>query len=69
MTETDKLLHDSTELAAWIKTKAQALGLSHCAITDTQLDHHETHLLNWLNEKKRFTTFSHLLILWMEQLE
>ena len=50
MTETAKLLHDPCELAAFIKSEAQLLGLSHCAITDTQLEQHETHLLNWLDD-------------------
>ncbi|ASJ75131.1 tRNA epoxyqueuosine(34) reductase QueG [Granulosicoccus antarcticus] len=37
------------ELASFVKKSAAELGLSHCAITDTQLDTHETHLLNWLD--------------------
>lgn len=37
-------------LAADIKRWAQELGLSACAITDTELGDHETHLLNWLND-------------------
>ena len=36
-------------LAADIKRWAHELGLSACAITDTALDEHETHLLNWLD--------------------
>lgn len=35
-------------LSAYVKRCAQELGLSHCAITDTALGEHETHLLNWL---------------------
>ncbi len=33
-----------------IKSWAQQLGLSACAITDTDLGEHETHLLNWLKD-------------------
>lgn len=50
MTEPAKRLHDPSELAAFIKSEAQLLGLSHCAITDTHLEQHETHLLNWLDD-------------------
>lgn len=35
-------------LAQDIKRWASELGLSRCAITDTDLGEHETHLLNWL---------------------
>ncbi len=38
------------KLATDIKRWAQELGLSACAITDTDLGEHETHLLNWLND-------------------
>jgi len=44
------LLQDPARLAAFIKNTARTLGLSRCAITDTQLDEHETHLLNWLDD-------------------
>ncbi len=37
-------------LAIDIKQWAQELNLSACAITDTDLGEHETHLLNWLND-------------------
>jgi len=37
-------------LAQDIKRWAAELGLSACAITDTDLGDHETHLLNWLND-------------------
>lgn len=40
----------STALAHNIKSWASELGLSACAITDTDLGEHETHLLNWLND-------------------
>ncbi len=36
------------ELATSIKHWAKELGLQDCAITDTDLGEHETHLLNWL---------------------
>lgn len=36
-------------LAQEIKQTAKELGLSACAITDTDLQEAETHLLNWLN--------------------
>ncbi|MFK8082414.1 MAG: tRNA epoxyqueuosine(34) reductase QueG [Granulosicoccus sp.] len=32
-----------------MKHSAHQLGLTHCAITDTHLDEHEAHLLNWLD--------------------
>jgi len=40
----------STLLAQNIKCWATELGLSACAITDTNLGDHETHLLNWLKD-------------------
>ena len=41
---------DSPEaLSQFVKDKAMQLGLNHCAITDTDLQEHETHLLNWLD--------------------
>ncbi len=42
--------NNKTKLAAEIKRWAKELGLSACAITDTDLGEHETHLLNWLND-------------------
>lgn len=36
-------------LSAFVKSCANELGLMHCAITDTDLGEHETHLLNWLD--------------------
>lgn len=41
---------NATSLAKQIKTWAQELGFSACAITDTQLEQHEAHLLNWLQD-------------------
>ncbi|MEE9333174.1 MAG: tRNA epoxyqueuosine(34) reductase QueG [Granulosicoccaceae bacterium] len=38
-----------TTLSSQIKQWAQTLGFNHCAVSDTQLDKHETHLLNWLD--------------------
>ena len=38
------------QLSSQIKQWASELGLSHCAITDTDLGEHENHLLNWLND-------------------
>lgn len=40
----------SADLAQNIKTWASELGLSACAITDTDLGEHETYLLNWLKD-------------------
>ncbi|MFK7995473.1 MAG: tRNA epoxyqueuosine(34) reductase QueG [Granulosicoccus sp.] len=41
---------DSSEsLSEFVKNNARQLGLNHCAITDTDLGEHETHLLNWLD--------------------
>lgn len=39
---------DSVTLSRFVKDSAARLGLNHCAITDTDLGEHETHLLNWL---------------------
>ena len=41
---------DAARLALNIKKWASELGLSFCAITDTDLGIHETHLLNWLKD-------------------
>lgn len=38
------------EVSRFIKQTAEKLGLSHCAITDTKLGEHESHLLSWLND-------------------
>lgn len=38
------------QLAKDIKRWAHELGLTGCAITDTELGDHETHLLNWLHD-------------------
>lgn len=43
-------LENPTEAARFIKSSARQLGLSDCAITDTNLTDHETRLLNWLND-------------------
>ena len=43
-------LDDPAQTAHFIKLSAQQLGLSHCAITDTDLEKHEAHLLDWLND-------------------
>lgn len=40
----------ATALASDIKIWAQELGLSACAITDTDLGEHEAYLLNWLKD-------------------
>lgn len=40
----------AAQLAIDIKRWAQELGLSACAITDTDLGDHEAHLLNWLGD-------------------
>lgn len=37
-----------SQLGEQIKHWAVELGFNQCAITDTELDEHETHLLNWL---------------------
>lgn len=42
-------LEDSVALSAFVKDCATQLGLTHCAVTDTDLSEHETHLLNWLD--------------------
>ncbi|MGQ7845116.1 tRNA epoxyqueuosine(34) reductase QueG [Granulosicoccus sp. 3-233] len=47
MTDTD-LIDDPSTLTRFVKQAAAELGLQHCAITDTDLGEHETHLLNWL---------------------
>ncbi len=39
---------DYAQLSIDIQTWALELGFSDCAITDTHLDTHETHLMNWL---------------------
>jgi len=41
---------DPLALTQFVKQTATELGLSRCAITDTDLGDHETHLLNWLND-------------------
>jgi epoxyqueuosine reductase len=41
---------DSAELGTFVKQAAAELGLSHCAVADTNLDEHEVHLLNWLDD-------------------
>ena len=38
------------ELSSRIKQWAKELELQDCAITDTDLGEHETHLLNWLSD-------------------
>jgi len=43
-------LDSPSQLAQFIKHAASELGLEHCAITDTDLSHHETHFLNWLDK-------------------
>jgi len=43
-------LDDPLDVAHFIKLSAQQLGLSHCAITDTNLEKHEAHLLDWLDD-------------------
>ena len=40
----------AADIAQFIKDTASRLGLSQCAITDTDLGAHETHLLNWLKD-------------------
>ena len=45
----EQLVASPDALSQFIKDKAAELGLSHCAITDTDLGEHETHLLNWLD--------------------
>lgn len=42
------LIDDPESLSRFVKDSAAELGLTHCAITDTDLGEHETHLLNWL---------------------
>jgi len=49
--KTNQLTTDqAARLALDIKQWAAELGLSACAITDTELGDHEAHLLNWLND-------------------
>ncbi|NND91599.1 MAG: tRNA epoxyqueuosine(34) reductase QueG [Granulosicoccus sp.] len=43
------MIENPGELSAFVKRCASDLGLAHCAVTDTELDEHETHLINWLN--------------------
>jgi hypothetical protein len=43
-------LDDPAGAAQFIKLSAQQLGISHCAITDTNLEKHEAHLLDWLDD-------------------
>ncbi len=43
-------IDEPDQLARFIKRSAIDLGLSRCAITDTDLSTHETHLLNWLDD-------------------
>lgn len=43
-------LDDPNDVAQFIKLSAKQLGLSDCAITDTNLEEHEAHLLNWLDD-------------------
>jgi epoxyqueuosine reductase len=38
------------ELTTFVKQAAARIGFEHCAITDTDLGDHETHLLNWLRD-------------------
>ena len=49
MTHSPKL-DDPAGVAQFIKQSAHELGLSHCAITDTKLEKHEAHLLDWLKD-------------------
>ncbi len=49
MSQSDDSSADPAMLALFVKQSAAGLGLSHCAITDTDLGIHETHLLNWLD--------------------
>jgi len=41
---------DYSSLAQNIVAWASELGFSHCGITDTDLEQHEQHFLNWLND-------------------
>ncbi len=52
MSELDEptLLDEPDSLSSFVKQQANQLGLTHCAITDTDLGEHETHLLNWLDD-------------------
>jgi epoxyqueuosine reductase len=49
VTET-RITSDSIAITEFVKRTANDLGLSRCAITDTDLGEHETHLLNWLDD-------------------
>ncbi len=42
------LLQDPETLTRFVKDSAAQLGLTQCAVSDTDLGEHETHLLNWL---------------------
>lgn len=44
-----RTINEPEALSAFVKSHANTLGLRHCAITDTDLGEHETHLLNWLD--------------------
>ncbi len=44
------LLAEPNSLSHFVKQQAHQLGLTHCAITDTDLGEHERHLLNWLDD-------------------
>lgn len=44
------LLDNPSDAVQFIKTSAKQLGLSNCAITDTHLEQHEAHLMNWLDD-------------------
>lgn len=44
------ITQDSHAITQFVKQTAMELGLSRCAITDTDLGEHETHLLNWLDD-------------------
>lgn len=46
---TEPKIKSPEAVSEFIKEQAKALGMSNCAITDTDLDEHETHLLNWLD--------------------
>jgi len=46
---TEPQIKSPEAVSEFIKEQAKALGMSNCAITDTDLDEHETHLLNWLD--------------------
>ena len=50
------------ELSSHIKRWAKELELQDCAITDTDLGEHETHLLNWLSNGFP-VSYTHLTLL------